>query len=305
MIKNSARTESVTVSLILAADMDLTMRRMTLQRHPRPWRAEQLQAARFSMIRTQLQRRRITVPTAALKLRPSKSNSKGSADGETAPPSRHAKMRKAAAQTPAGTTKRRPGITKQAARQKQQEQQHAADDSSTGRWYSLVTGFPFPASSGRLQCCCIQAMHVARCTDASGNSARLQPDAESVMGAAAAGTLLHPENHSDRGAQQAWEQMHVHARCQGLCAGACGLPALILLHQSPGVASEPQSGCRLLIYTSTSCRASTLQVVKGQVWCFQQPQNLAGSNVHTNVRMTAVKLRSGGLLIYAPIAATR
>ena len=99
--------------------------------------------------------------------------------------------------------------------------------------------------------------------------------------------------------------MHVHARCQGLCAGACGLPALILLHQSPGVASEPQSGCRLLIYTSTSCRASTLQVVKGQVWCFQQPQNLAGSNVHTNVRMTAVKLRSGGLLIYAPIAATR
>lgn len=48
-----------------------------------------------------------------------------------------------------------------------------------------------------------------------------------------------------------------------------------------------------------------LQVVKGQIWCFQQPQNLAGSNVHTNVRMTAVKLRSGGLLIYAPIAATR
>lgn len=47
------------------------------------------------------------------------------------------------------------------------------------------------------------------------------------------------------------------------------------------------------------------EVVKGQVWCFQQPQNLAGSNVHTNVRMTAVKLRSGGLLIYAPIAATR
>ena len=55
----------------------------------------------------------------------------------------------------------------------------------------------------------------------------------------------------------------------------------------------------------TSSGAWDLQVVKGQVWCFQQPQNLAGSNVHTNVRMTAVKLRSGGLMIYAPIAATK
>lgn len=37
----------------------------------------------------------------------------------------------------------------------------------------------------------------------------------------------------------------------------------------------------------------------------EQPQNLAGSNVHTNIRMTAIKLSSGGLLIYAPIAPTR
>ena len=41
------------------------------------------------------------------------------------------------------------------------------------------------------------------------------------------------------------------------------------------------------------------------MWAFEQPQNLAGSNVHTNVRMTAIALRSGGLLIYAPIAPTR
>lgn len=41
------------------------------------------------------------------------------------------------------------------------------------------------------------------------------------------------------------------------------------------------------------------------MWAFEQPQNLAGSNVHTNIRMTAMKLSSGGLLIYAPIAPTR
>lgn len=41
------------------------------------------------------------------------------------------------------------------------------------------------------------------------------------------------------------------------------------------------------------------------MWAFEQPQNLAGSNVHTNIRMTAIELSSGGLLIYAPIAPTR
>lgn len=47
------------------------------------------------------------------------------------------------------------------------------------------------------------------------------------------------------------------------------------------------------------------QVVPGQVWTFEQPQKLSGTDVHINVRMTAIKLRSGGLLIYAPIAPTR
>jgi hypothetical protein len=45
--------------------------------------------------------------------------------------------------------------------------------------------------------------------------------------------------------------------------------------------------------------------VRGQVWTFEQPQKLSGTDVHINVRMTAVKLRSGGLLIYAPVAPTR
>jgi Domain of unknown function (DUF4336) len=47
------------------------------------------------------------------------------------------------------------------------------------------------------------------------------------------------------------------------------------------------------------------QVERGSIWMFEQPQSLGGSNVTTNVRMTAIKLKSGGLLIYAPIAPTR
>ena len=38
---------------------------------------------------------------------------------------------------------------------------------------------------------------------------------------------------------------------------------------------------------------------------FEQPQKLSGTDVHINVRMTAIRLSSGGLLIYSPIAPTR
>ena len=48
-----------------------------------------------------------------------------------------------------------------------------------------------------------------------------------------------------------------------------------------------------------------LQVERGSMWCFEQEQSLGGSNVSTNVRMTAIKLRSGGLFVHAPIAATK
>jgi len=41
------------------------------------------------------------------------------------------------------------------------------------------------------------------------------------------------------------------------------------------------------------------------MWVFEQEQALGFSNVTTNVRMTAIKLRSGGLWVHAPIAPTR
>lgn len=46
-------------------------------------------------------------------------------------------------------------------------------------------------------------------------------------------------------------------------------------------------------------------IVRGAIWGFEQPQSLGGSNVTTNIRMTVVKLQSGGLWVHAPIAPTR
>ncbi|CAN6477340.1 unnamed protein product [Victoria cruziana] len=47
------------------------------------------------------------------------------------------------------------------------------------------------------------------------------------------------------------------------------------------------------------------EVVKGCIWTFEQEQALGFSSVSTNIRMTAVKLKSGGLWIHAPIAPTK
>ena len=47
-----------------------------------------------------------------------------------------------------------------------------------------------------------------------------------------------------------------------------------------------------------------LQIEKGVMWTFEQPQSLGFSNVTTNVRMTVIKLKSGGLWVHAPIAPT-
>lgn len=47
------------------------------------------------------------------------------------------------------------------------------------------------------------------------------------------------------------------------------------------------------------------QVEPGSIWVFEQPQSLGFSNVTTNVRMTVVKLKSGGLWVHAPVAPTR
>ena len=48
-----------------------------------------------------------------------------------------------------------------------------------------------------------------------------------------------------------------------------------------------------------------MQVEPNTIWCFEQEQALSGINVVTTIRMTAIKLESGELLIYAPIAPTR
>ena len=46
------------------------------------------------------------------------------------------------------------------------------------------------------------------------------------------------------------------------------------------------------------------EVVRGKIWTFEQPHGLILSRVTVNIRMTVVKLESGGLLVYCPIAPT-
>ncbi|KAK1273399.1 hypothetical protein QJS04_geneDACA007947 [Acorus gramineus] len=48
-----------------------------------------------------------------------------------------------------------------------------------------------------------------------------------------------------------------------------------------------------------------LEAVKGCIWLFEQEQALGFSSVSTNIRMTVIKLKSGGLWIHAPIAPTK
>ncbi|PKA65575.1 hypothetical protein AXF42_Ash005909 [Apostasia shenzhenica] len=47
------------------------------------------------------------------------------------------------------------------------------------------------------------------------------------------------------------------------------------------------------------------QAVKDRIWLFEQEQALGFSSVSTNIRMTVIKLKSGGLWIHAPIAPTK
>ncbi|XP_077211460.1 lysine-tRNA ligase [Tasmannia lanceolata] len=47
------------------------------------------------------------------------------------------------------------------------------------------------------------------------------------------------------------------------------------------------------------------EAVKGCIWLFEQEQALGFSSVSTNIRMTVIKLKSGGLWIHAPIAPTK
>ncbi|XP_039119118.1 uncharacterized protein LOC120255337 [Dioscorea cayenensis subsp. rotundata] len=47
------------------------------------------------------------------------------------------------------------------------------------------------------------------------------------------------------------------------------------------------------------------EVVKNSIWLFEQEQALGFSSVSTNIRMTVIKLKSGGLWVHAPIAPTK
>lgn len=47
------------------------------------------------------------------------------------------------------------------------------------------------------------------------------------------------------------------------------------------------------------------EAVKDSIWLFEQEQALGFSSVSTNIRMTVIKLKSGGLWIHAPIAPTK
>ncbi|XP_073004838.1 uncharacterized protein [Typha latifolia] len=52
-------------------------------------------------------------------------------------------------------------------------------------------------------------------------------------------------------------------------------------------------------------RTTRTEAVKGCIWLFEQEQALGFSSVSTNIRMTVIKLKSGGLWIHAPIAPTK
>lgn len=45
--------------------------------------------------------------------------------------------------------------------------------------------------------------------------------------------------------------------------------------------------------------------MKGSIWLFEQEQALGFSSVSTNIRMTVIKLKSGGLWVHSPIAPTK
>ena len=77
----------------------------------------------------------------------------------------------------------------------------------------------------------------------------------------------------------------------------------------------PNADVRMHISSAESLLASccsfrckqdeALQVEEGFIWTFEQEQSLVGSQVNTTIRMTAVKLSSGGLLLYSPVAPTQ
>ena len=81
----------------------------------------------------------------------------------------------------------------------------------------------------------------------------------------------------------------------------------------PGGATAPEAGrlwtlgvVPFFLATPFFARATfRAEVVPGAVWSFEQKQGIGlGLNTSLNVRMTVVRLRSGGLFVYGPIAPT-
>ena len=81
----------------------------------------------------------------------------------------------------------------------------------------------------------------------------------------------------------------------------------------PGVATAPAAGrlwtlgvVPIFLATPFFARATfRTEVVPGRVWSFEQKQGIGlGLNTSLNVRMTVVRLRSGGLFVYGPVAPT-
>ncbi|KAI9154358.1 hypothetical protein LWI28_024984 [Acer negundo] len=95
------------------------------------------------------------------------------------------------------------------------------------------------------------------------------------------------------------------------------LPSLVVASTGNGIttssSSDNDSGRFYLNFTGfpfplgpfLNRRTTRTEAVKGCIWLFEQEQALGFSSVSTNIRMTVIKLKSGGLWVHAPIAPTK
>ncbi|KAK1305805.1 hypothetical protein QJS10_CPA10g02037 [Acorus calamus] len=94
-----------------------------------------------------------------------------------------------------------------------------------------------------------------------------------------------------------------------------GSTSLVVASERSGSSSESKSGSERFYLNFTGFpfplgpflnrRTIRTEAVKGCIWLFEQEQALGFSSVSTNIRMTVIKLKSGGLWIHAPIAPTK
>ncbi|KAI4352512.1 hypothetical protein L6164_006756 [Bauhinia variegata] len=87
---------------------------------------------------------------------------------------------------------------------------------------------------------------------------------------------------------------------------------LVVASASPTIATSNGSGRFYFNFTGfpfplgpfLNRRTIRTEAVKDLIWLFEQEQALGFSSVSTNIRMTVIKLKSGGLWVHAPIAPT-